>query len=218
MSGVTRNSGPLDKYSSRALPALSLPSLPFRSSSPYFPSPFLSLLPPSDPYLPLSFHPYPFTSSLSSHSLPFLTLLNTFLPFPPSLSFITVRETEGTPQRVRTKPGRQTHFSASTAQSLQSVKFLPVTRGPLHWGPWTLPTLPAPLLCHSLPFIYLISPPFLLCVPSLFTLSLFPFFRLDFPFSLFAVVHQGAATDDVAIFPYFSCKKLTTFFSHRPVM
>jgi len=37
-SGVTRNSGPLDEYPSRALPLLSQPSLPFRSlPSPYLP-------------------------------------------------------------------------------------------------------------------------------------------------------------------------------------
>jgi len=66
-SGVTRNSGPLDKYLSRALPPFSLPSLPFPypSSHSHPPFPFLSLPTPSRlslrpiPTIPNPFNPLP---------------------------------------------------------------------------------------------------------------------------------------------------------------
>ena len=70
-SGVTRNSGPLNKYPSQALLSLPLASLPFRSLPlsflpfPFLPSPSLLCLPPhvlSFPTLPPPTYSQPFLS------------------------------------------------------------------------------------------------------------------------------------------------------------
>ena len=94
-SGVTRNSGPLDKNPSRVLPPFSLPSL---FLLPRFPFP--SLPTPARPSLP----------SPSSSSLLFPTLF----PLPPSPPHLTARESgeRYIPQPVQAEPGRQTHFRA----------------------------------------------------------------------------------------------------------
>ena len=78
VSGVTRNSGLLDKYLSRALPSppLSLPSLPS--------APSLSLTLPPPCHSPFPFPSFP---TLPLHVLPFPPFpappINSF-PFPPS--------------------------------------------------------------------------------------------------------------------------------------
>jgi len=64
-SGVTRNSGPLNKYPSRALPFLPLSSLPLPPHPFFYP-----------PTLPLPIPPFPFTH------LPFLSSLFATLSFP----------------------------------------------------------------------------------------------------------------------------------------
>ena len=107
-SGVTRYSGPLDKYPSRAFPPLFLPS-----PLPFLPSPLLFLLLP---------HPFP----QSSPSLLFPTLS---FPFPPSPHLTTATgfgKCYSSPSGSGCRePGRQRHFCAIyIPKSCKSVKVL----------------------------------------------------------------------------------------------
>ena len=98
-SGVTRNSRPLDKYPSRALPPLSLLSLSLLLHLPYLTFP--SIPTPSRPPIPSP------SSPLYSQPFPSASLL-----LPPHYNGQGIWGSAIAPQRVRTEPGHQTHFCA----------------------------------------------------------------------------------------------------------